>query len=363
MKKILLIQFQSNTGVPNGGSLANDRCEAMAKRFYGEDNVSVYYLFSQPKRNPFRLISELFWTHWGYYRGLSPQRVNEIVHIAQDYDVVLLCSSLFGIIARQLKMSGYCGQILAHFHNVESVYYESRLPKAMPFRRKLIQCAYQNDRFCLEYADKTMALSLRDSNLLKQLHGKATDYVIPMSLRDRCRDTPYDLDELTNTRPVCYFVGSNFPANSEGVIWFVEHVLPHVDIEFAIVGKEMNLLQSKTPCLRTIKVYSDVDDLSQYYRKADFLVMPIFSGSGIKVKTCEALMHGKNIIGTTEAFEGYELDYAKIGSLCNSEQAFINAIHHFANHPIRKYNTYARTTYETLYTDDFAMDKFKEFLI
>ena len=28
----------------------------------------------------------------------------------------------------------------------------------------------------------------------------------------------------------------------------------------------------------------------------------------MKVKTCEALMYGKNILGTTETFEGYELD-------------------------------------------------------
>lgn len=38
------------------------------------------------------------------------------------------------------------------------------------------------------------------------------------------------------------------------------------------------------------------------------MVMPIFSGSGMKVKTAEALMYGKFLIGTKEAFEGYEID-------------------------------------------------------
>jgi hypothetical protein len=36
----------------------------------------------------------------------------------------------------------------------------------------------------------------------------------------------------------------------------------------------------------------------------------------MKVKTCESLMFGKNIFATTEAFEGYELDYDKVGALC-----------------------------------------------
>lgn len=362
MKKILLIQFQANAGVPYGGSMANERCVSMARRLYGEENVEVKYLFTKPEKNPFRRITELFWLHFGYYRGLTPQRVNEIVRIAQDYDTILLCSSLFGIIARRLKQAGYRGRIVVHFHNVESVYYESRLPKTMPFRHLLIQCASQNDYFSLEYADKTMALSQRDSNLLEKLHGKPTDYVIPMSLSDKCKNTPRDFAELTSARPICYFIGSNFPANSEGLIWFVQHVLPKVDIQFAVIGKDMSLLQAQTPCLKTINVYGDVADLSPYYEEADFLIMPIFSGSGIKVKTCEALMYGKNIIGTTEAFEGYNLNYNKIGSLCNTEQEFIDAIQTYAAHPIPKFNSYARTIYEKLYSDDYAVDKFNEFL-
>ena len=51
------------------------------------------------------------------------------------------------------------------------------------------------------------------------------------------------------------------------------------------------------------------------------------TGSGMKVKTCEALMYGKNILGTDEAFEGYELDTARVGGRCN------NAEDSHCNHP------------------------------
>ena len=54
----------------------------------------------------------------------------------------------------------------------------------------------------------------------------------------------------------------------------------------------------------------------------------------MKVKTCEALMFGKNIIGTKEAFEGYELDYQKVGAMCNTKEE-LSLIH--ISEPTRPY--------------------------
>lgn len=43
----------------------------------------------------------------------------------------------------------------------------------------------------------------------------------------------------------------------------------------------------------------------------------------MKTKTAEALMYGKTIIGTKEAFEGYVLD-EKAMKLCSNAQEFID---------------------------------------
>ena len=51
------------------------------------------------------------------------------------------------------------------------------------------------------------------------------------------------------------------------------------------------------------------------------MLFPIFEGSGMKLKTCEALMFGKNIIGTPEAFAGYDIDdYTNVGACCRGER-------------------------------------------
>jgi glycosyltransferase involved in cell wall biosynthesis len=83
----------------------------------------------------------------------------------------------------------------------------------------------------------------------------------------------------------------------------------------------------KTNCLPDrVEVVGGVDDLGKWYRRARFAVAPIFDGSGMKTKVAEALMHGKRIIGTSVAFEGYDDALPSAGWICNDADAFIKAI-------------------------------------
>ena len=61
-------------------------------------------------------------------------------------------------------------------------------------------------------------------------------------------------------------------------------------------------------------------------------------------------MYGKNIIGTTEAFEGYHADYRRIGGLCNTAQEFIDCINAVVSHPVPRFNTYSRQ----LFLDNYS---------
>lgn len=72
----------------------------------------------------------------------------------------------------------------------------------------------------------------------------------------------------------------------------------------------------------------------------------------MKVKTCECLMWGKNIMGTQEAFEGYKVDYEKVGARCQTKGEFIEALRNLSCHPRPRYNRYARETYLQHYTED-----------
>ena len=82
----------------------------------------------------------------------------------------------------------------------------------------------------------------------------------------------------------------------------------------------------------------------------------------MKVKTCESLMYGKNIIGTDEAFEGYDVDYKQVGGLCNTAQEYIDCLKRFEENPRPRFNAYSRKVYLEKYSYSSIEELFRKVL-
>jgi hypothetical protein len=356
--RILFISFMRHSGIQNGGDVANLRNIKMAQQLFGEDNVECIYLHDDTKRRPLSNYLQTFeQMPRGYYNGLTPGFVRKVVAKAFSYDCVFLNTSLFGMIARRLKESGYQGRIISHFHNVESIYYDALLSRWMPGRGVIIRCAAKNDRMSCQYADKIITLTKCDSDILQKKYNRSADIIAGIALTDQFRGA--DEDCMIRKRPLCLFIGSSFTANNEGIIWFVQNVLPHVAVDFKVVGKGMSKLKEDTPCLKNIDVVSDAPSLAPYFAEADFMVLPIFAGSGMKVKTCECLMYGRNILGTNETFEGYEINDKCVGGRCNTAEEFIATLNRYIQHPIKRFNRYSRQLFLDKYTEEQSKSLFK----
>lgn len=66
--------------------------------------------------------------------------------------------------------------------------------------------------------------------------------------------------------------------------------------------------------------------LDEYYKNADIFIAPINSGGGMKTKVAEAMMFGLPVIGTSEAFCGYDIDISSVGYRADSSEDFIQFI-------------------------------------
>ena len=94
----------------------------------------------------------------------------------------------------------------------------------------------------------------------------------------------------------------------------------------------------KLPLTSNVRLKGYIHDLDMCYRNALAVIAPIFSGSGMKTKTIEALSYGKSIFGTTEAFVGIETDFARIGGECNNAAEFIEKMNSLAYERINSYS-------------------------
>lgn len=361
--RILIIRYKKTRGVPEGGEQGSEKNLVVLRQIAGEANVDTYFIHDEAHhRTLWEYLLGVMYMPFGYYFGLTPKRVKEIVRMAQGYDVVFVDRSVFGIVAKRLKETGYRGRVVCFFHNVEVVYFSAKYSnKLNPMRWLVVPCADRNDGWSCRYADRTIALSTRDDDELFRRYGRHADVLIPVAFVDRYKRDSYS-SELTASTPLCMFLGAYFPANVEGIEWFVKNVLPKVDIRMQIVGKGMEKLKEAEWMKPDIEVLANVPNLEPLFEAADIMVLPIFKGSGMKVKTCESLMYGKNIIGTPEAWSGYELDYSKAGACAFTPDEFVAAIDDFCRHPRPRFNTYSRQFFLEQHSADKMVEKFRAVL-
>ena len=100
-----------------------------------------------------------------------------------------------------------------------------------------------------------------------------------------------------------------------------------IDSAIPIAIKIENIYKNKLNilCLGTVK------DLSNIYENSEFIVAPIFGGSGMKTKVAEAAGYGKFVFGTNEALIGYEKYIGEICALCKNKDEYIKNINNYKN--------------------------------
>ena len=275
-----------------------------------------------------------------------------------DFDFIFISQSLYGRACRHIKKNYPHVKIIMFFHNIEIQYAQEYKKtnglRAFPF---YLTVKYWEKRSC-KYADYCITLNNRDSRLLKSIYGRDADLELPTSFPDL-----YDAQKAIrvmndkNAPEIDYlFVGVAFFANIEAVQWFIDFVMPKVTGHFYIVGKGMDDVMFKNVSER-VHIYGYVDDLSLYYYCARYVVSPIHVGGGMKTKTAEALMFGKTILGSKEAFEGYEVD-DRCMILCETAEDYVNNLIDCD----KSTNEYSRSLYCQKYCDSSMSIKFHNFI-
>ncbi|HEY0955631.1 MAG TPA: glycosyltransferase, partial [Roseateles sp.] len=101
------------------------------------------------------------------------------------------------------------------------------------------------------------------------------------------------------------FVASAYLPNQQGLHCFLHEVWPRL----AGLGLQLDVVGQIGPAMRLrsvhgMQVHGPVDDLDAAYAASDLAINPVVSGSGLKIKSVEALAHGLALVGTPHALRG-----------------------------------------------------------
>ena len=123
------------------------------------------------------------------------------------------------------------------------------------------------------------------------------------------------------------FVGSANPINIQGLEWFVELVLPQ--IRAAIPGCEL-AIAGPAGYARAwpdgVLVLGKVDSLAAAYAEATVVVNPVVFGTGLAVKTIEALSYGKAVVATPAGARGLGPEFSSAVSIAQNGNTFARRV-------------------------------------
>lgn len=258
-------------------------------------------------------------------------------------DIVYIENSISGNLVKKIKQKRNNIIVVCFFHDIEAVLMNTWISKSNFMRKVSLKTMIFNERKTAKYADKKIVLNERDFKLFEDVYNGKPDYVIPISAPICCNKMQDEEHKKGNILKLL-FVGADYQPNIDAVKWYLENVSEKVKgrAVLTVVGNKMEkhkeLLEREGVTIR-----GTVDDLTAFYKKADIVIAPLFSGGGMKIKTAEALSYGKIFIGTDESLTGYwenvpEKLRNKLIFRMNTAEEYIELLNLMFESEFRKYN-------------------------
>jgi glycosyltransferase involved in cell wall biosynthesis len=322
---ILILSPLDITGLNHGGAL---RTYNIAKRLADSGNkVTLITYFYMPKRGTFiekhgeNLV--VVKTTWGkfLFSYLVPKAIKA------DVIQVEFVSTCF--ILPFLRAMGK--HTVLDEHGVEIEFSEDN-SKALG--RKLKLHTYLRTFFLeflgTKFSSVIFVCSKLDGAKLRRIYkiSERKIVVIPNGVDEKFFET---IEPYKYGKPAILFFGSfDHPPNIFAAKFLLTDIIPQVfsqneEALFAFVGRKPPPWLTSCASER-IKIFGNVDDVRPFIAGAKVVVVPIFHGSGTRIKILESASMGKPVVSTSKGAEGLNFRNGQSILIRESSQEFVRAI-------------------------------------
>ena len=298
-----------------------------------KDIAEFDFIYLNTDVNPVKVFINLFFSGLPYNveRFISKKFNKKIVELLneEDFDIVQL-EGLYLIPYVKTIRQNSDAKISLRSHNIEhEIWKRIAHNKRNILTKKYLQIlANRIKKFeinSLNVYDLLVPITQRDANILNNLGNNKPYQVCPSGM---------DIEKISEgNKNVNYhslfFIGSlDWIPNQEGLLWFTENVWPKISIknpkiEFFIAGRNApKKLIQKLLNFKNIVFLGEVDDAFEYMMSKSIMVVPLFSGSGMRVKIIEGMALGKVIVTTSLGAEGIDVKHKKDILIADSADDF-----------------------------------------
>lgn len=268
-----------------------------------------------------------------YVKKSFKQLIKNYIAI-DDFDLVQL-EGIYIVPYIKTIRKAFAGKVVMRAHNVENSIWKSLAKEETVWYKKLYFNVLHRRLKRMEIGmcdkvDALVAISEPDKDWFAA-HGLAKPSItIPVGYFNKTKQIR-NLEQFPNSA-FAYIGALDWIPNYEGLIWFIDWVWPHIqaevpEAEFHIAGRNaQESLAERLIAERRVIFHGQVPDSAEFISNYPIMVVPLHSGSGIRVKIIEGMFLGRAIVCTSAAIKGIDVVDGEHVLIADTPDDFANQI-------------------------------------
>jgi len=177
--------------------------------------------------------------------------------------------------------------------------------KMFPFTHKTVDysLSFRGERKVLSRADYVIAIQEEEKRYFERLlKGKPTKAVTIGDTHELVKNK----EQINDNYNIC-FIGSAYEPNIDAINWFIKNVFPLIKKEIpacklVIAGNVCDKIKKVN--VENIELLGRVKDVDSVYSNCRVAINPVRAGTGLNIKSIEAVAHCKPLVSTGVGAKG-----------------------------------------------------------
>lgn len=260
------------------------------------------------------MLRNFFCSRWPYNaeRFISEDVTIRLIALLKEekFDVIqmegLYLAPYLDVIRENSKAN-----VVMRAHNIEHEIWERTAAQAHGLKKwylKHLACRIRRMELqFLNHYDALVPITARDGDFMRSLGCSLPLHVLPTGINAG----EMTFDNSAVEFPTLFHIGAlDWMPNQEGLLWFFENVWgkvldKHPDLKFYLAGRNAPHRFMHLP-FPNIVFLGEVDDAYAFISTKAVMVVPLLSGSGMRIKIIEGMAQGKAIVTTSIGTEGID---------------------------------------------------------
>ena len=340
------------------------------------DQISIRSVNVDTKIRPLRLILNFLFSRYPYnaQRFISQpfKTALEKCLAEHDFDIVQLEGPYLSYYIPSIKGKA---KIVLRAHNQEHRIWklmskQERNPLKRFYLKTLAMRIEKLEKKILSEIDVLIPISEADRKGFDQLGHTLPVMVIPTGID--ISNYPVNKDE---NRILLFFIGAlDWGPNQEGLDWFFREVWPEIRLKWPglsldIAGRNPAYYFNGRNLPDNVRLEGEVEDAIEFFHHHSVMIVPLLTGSGIRIKILEAMAMGKTVISTRIGAGGLEAIHGEHLFLADTPAEYVRILENLQTRQDRLQNMglkarqFVKENFDILVLSEKLISFYKEQLV